>query len=151
MLKTKHKPRKEARGGHFDTIRNESSRKTASALKQARRLEQIAFRIGLMDRAVVGEDHKASKYLTLNVEAIRNVKKQLDWGTMWQRKFFIELPNEAAIIGNPMKVAMLKLNSEKLNQLVEKKRHDTMLEHEACKIELYSNKKKGQWNITKDL
>ena len=108
FIKSKPKPSKQVKEDEFDTIRNESSRTVVGVVKQARRLEQIAYRLGLI---IVDKDKlqgKLPRYPQLNVEALRHVRKHLDWGIPWQRKLFMDLADAAGIIGNTMKRPTMK-------------------------------------------
>ena len=83
---SKPKEQQETKEEDFATIRNQNSYKAISHLKQARRLEQIILRIGLIERAGAENTSSIAKYLRLNAEALRNIKKNLCWGTVWQKK-----------------------------------------------------------------
>ena len=66
----------------LSTIRIENRYKAVANQKQARRFEEIAFRISLIENAP-SESDKVAKY---NAEALKNIKKNLDKDEVWQRR-----------------------------------------------------------------
>ena len=75
---------------------------------------------------------KKSRKMQLNMEALRIIRKHLDWGTMWQRKLFIELTDARGIFGSPMKIATMKLNAVNF-KLYEKNKQEAIAEHREGK------------------
>ena len=71
-ITTKPKKQKEVQEDEFPTTRNQASKDAVAALKQARRLVQVAYRLGLIQIGASRE--KIERYQKLNEEAIENVK-----------------------------------------------------------------------------
>ena len=77
FITTKPKKQKEELEKEFPTIRNQASKEAVAALKQSRRLEQVAYRLNLIQIGASRE--KIERYQERNEEAIEHVKSNINW------------------------------------------------------------------------
>ena len=154
FIKTKPKPKEEVKEDQLHTIRNDSSRRAVNALKQARRLEQVAYRLGLVQHGgMLFPNEKKERYHKLNVEAMYQVRKHVVWEIKWQKDMFKELTdlvyNQEKI--NPKIIPKMKLQAEKYQKMYMSWRTKAINESKLRKQKLYEAKARGHWDLCKEL
>ena len=117
LIEIKVTPKREKRK-HEEEENDDRSDGVNAALKQARRLEQVAFRITLIN-CVEKEESKRKRYYQLNTEAIGAIQK--NWGKQkGEKDMATKLKDEKEAAQNTMLPPMIKRAAEKYHEEVQK-------------------------------
>ena len=151
LIEIKFKPKRETRKNEEEErrCRGEASNKAHAALKQARRAEQMAFRITLIND-VEKEEEKRKVYFKLNLEAIKGLTKH-GGKQKWEKDMMEKLKDEKEAAQNTMLIPMLKRTAGKYHDEVQKHRKKAEQDRKQIKVKLHEAKNGGQWAMCKDM
>ena len=124
--------------------------KAVDNLKQARRCEQAAYRIGIKDKE--GNRSNQEEHRCLNGVAYETIAKHIDVHGQEERNFKNNLQdNFAGKDFNTMQIPMLKRQAERYHQKHDTMRRKAIAEDEAVKQQIIRAKGGGQWKLSKAL
>ena len=166
----------EPRGNEHKRIRNEWSYKARRCLKQARRAEQIAYRMLMLideeeikgpmskearkewethnnrprkkGREYVEKEEVQTTYGTLNSDSMKLLRKSIDKETQWEEEIgkAIKKLQKESQV-SVMNVPNLKRAAAKYHEAYAAHRRKGIEEHHKAQMLIYKKKDKGQWDL----
>ena len=118
-------------------------------MKQARRVEQMAFRITLIND-VEKDEGKRRVYYQLNLEAIKGLAKH-GGKEKWEKDMLEKIKDEKEAAQNTMLIPMLKRTADKYHDEVQKHRKKAAQDMKKTKAKIHEAKNGGQWAMCKDM
>ena len=149
LTKKPNRRTKRKQGEEFRHLRNPASRTALGKLRQARRCEQLAFRIQMLKDEGKGEK-KTQTYYQLNVDAIRIIRKR-QGAYLREHEGIVKLKQTNQVAESIALIPSIKRLAEKYHEEVHKQKELAERESERCKKKRYEPKGEGQWVICKDM
>jgi hypothetical protein len=142
------KPKAEEEERRSKGHRSKWHHKAVEKLRQARRCEQAAYRIGIKDK--LESKGKQQEYQNLNDAAFNAITKHIDRHDEEERNFAGESNERFAGRGmDTMQIPMLKRQAEHIHQKHDAMRRKAVAEEEEAKQQVYRAKGGGQWKLNK--
>ena len=132
-----------------DSTRGRESTEAAKALKQARRCEQVAFRLGLLSEEKRSQEKRLT-YFQLNRDAIKGIKKNI--GRLdWENELDQEIGEAGEIAADTLKIPLFRRTAEKYHEACARwNEKEERVKKEAMQ-KIYRGKAGGQWEICRNL
>ena len=124
-------------------------KKADKQLTQARRCEQMAYRVSIFER--VEEDEKKETYNKLNADAMKKISNNIDKGIEEEKNLKSTLQKYEEDVMNKMLIPVLKRHAIKYHAKHDKYKKKAKEETKKEKQQEYQVKGKGEWKVCKDM